>query len=541
MFKELLSTPTTQLGKAGRFVVFQIKMWSHCTRLLEKNRAGQQAAALAYHTVFGIVPLAIVMLMVFQALSPDIGRNVKQLLYEHMNLTQIKFSIKGDPNQVDPNSSRATQDPNTADPNQAEAGQHAIDPNRATAIQDPNAADPNSARLGASKGENEPDRNEKLLTEYLDDIVNTFFAGLNKGSITIASLLIVVWAALGLLSTIERAFNQIWHVARGRGFLHRIINYWAILTLGPLLIGLGVYFSTRYASLGDIQRKIVDIPRFGPIIVQYFVATAAFFLLYFVLPNTKVKAKAAIWGALVAALVWTVAKWGFGQYVTEFIPYSTIYGLVGIVPLAVLWIFITWLIVLFGLQLTFTTQHLKTLDAAEMAAARKTEESFIANDMTAISLVRLIAAAFQRSKAPLQTEVLCSKLDIPGEFGQRILTQLVRKEILIKTAEPAIGYVPARDPAGIKLSEIVDALSQVGIAQPNPEDSPTLAQISEDQKQKLARYSLSEILDDPHMDAVLSPDPDQAHSPRPVVDENHSEAENTPQSAQDAPDTPDQF
>ena len=58
--KNLLTTPTAQLGKASRFVVFQIKLWSHCTKILEMNRSGQQAAALSYYTIFGIVPLAIV-------------------------------------------------------------------------------------------------------------------------------------------------------------------------------------------------------------------------------------------------------------------------------------------------------------------------------------------------------------------------------------------------------------------------------------------------------------------------------------------------
>ncbi len=65
--KELLSTPTTQLGKAGRFAVFQIKLWSHCIRLLETNLAGRQAAAMSYHTVFGLVTLAIVTLLIYQS------------------------------------------------------------------------------------------------------------------------------------------------------------------------------------------------------------------------------------------------------------------------------------------------------------------------------------------------------------------------------------------------------------------------------------------------------------------------------------------
>ena len=101
MLTKLLSTPTTQLGKAGRFVVFQIKLWSHCARLLKKNRAGQQAAALSYHTIFGIVPLAIVMLLIFQSFPAyrDVGEKIKNFAYNQANFSDFKSPAHdaGDP------------------------------------------------------------------------------------------------------------------------------------------------------------------------------------------------------------------------------------------------------------------------------------------------------------------------------------------------------------------------------------------------------------------------------------------------------------
>jgi membrane protein len=431
--EKLLTTPTTQVGKAGRFVVFQIKLWSHCARILEKNRSGQQAAALSYYTIFGIVPLAIVILLLFQSLSAeDVGQNVKSLVYDYLELREIRYSTN--------------------------------------------------------------DGQEVLLTNHIDAIVQQFFEGLNKGSLTFISAVIVIWAALALLSKIEKSFNNIWHVTRGRNFLQRIINYWAILTLGPLLIGLGVYISNQYERLGELQKTILSFSRIGPLLMSYIVATVVLFLLYFIMPNTKVRAKAAIWGAAVAALVWIIAKWGFGKYVTEFIPYSKIYGVVGLVPLGVLWIYITWLIVLFGLQLTFTTQHLKSLDAAEIAAARKTEEHFIANDLTIINIVREIAAAFQDNQAPVPPEEICGKLDIPAEFGQKILDHLVNSKLIVRTSEPAAGFLPARDPANIKLSEIAEAMETPGFAQPASDRWPGLQKIAESQRNNLARHTLKEAL-----------------------------------------------
>ena len=383
IFSELLTTPSTQLGRASRLAVFQIKLWSHCARLLRLNRAGQQAAALSYRTIFGIIPLAIVMLLIFRLFPAysDIGTKVKDLIYDELQLSNIKYQV------------------NNNDENAA-------------------ASDPNDTIL---------------LTKSLDDIVAKFFIGVHSGSVTLVSFLIVIWASIALLSTIEKAFNNIWHVPKGRNFLQRLINYWALLTLGPILLGVGVYITTTNAAFAEFENTQSDIL---PAVLSYLISAIAFFLLYFVLPNTKVRVKPAIWGAAVAALVWAAAKWIFSVYVTEFIPYNQVYGMLGLIPLSVFWIYVSWLIVLFGLQLTFTTQHLKSLDAAEIEAAHQNEDYFIANDITAINIVREIAVAFQNNKAPLTAETISGKLDIPPELTEKILHTFVSRGIIAKTSEP---------------------------------------------------------------------------------------------------------
>jgi len=435
MFQELLSTPSAQLGKAGRLAVFQIKLWSHCVRLLKANRAGQQAAALSYHTIFGVVPLAIVILLIFQLFPAhkNVADRIKTLVYEQLHLTTIEYHP-------------------------------------------------------------DPQNPEKkiMLTDYLDGIIGDFFKGVDTGSVTIISTIFVIWAAVELLSTIERAFNNIWHVPIGRNLLHRIINYWAILTLGPLLLGVGIYLITQYTAAVQIRRTVLS--SIGPALLSYLLSTVGFFLLYFVLPNTRVQAKAAISGAAVAALVWAIAKWGFGLYITEFVPYGKVYGVLGLVPLSILWIFISWLIVLFGLQLTFTTQHLKSLDAAEIASARKREEFFIANDLTIINIVREIAAAFERNMAPVPAEIICSKLNMPAEFGEKILDHLVSSGFIARTSEPAVGFLPVKDPANIRLSEVADAVAAASFVQPPSEQPDSLLQIFQSQRDILAQYSLKEIL-----------------------------------------------
>ncbi|MBN1359867.1 MAG: YihY family inner membrane protein [Sedimentisphaerales bacterium] len=433
---ELLSTPTTKLGRASRFLVFQIKLWSHCVRLLKRNRAGQQAAALAYYTIFGLVPLAIVVLLIFQSLpnSENLAERVKQFAYDQFHLNQIEY----------------TQEVN---------------------------------------GVEEIVR----LTDRLDDILRGFFTGLDRKSLSVLSVVLVVWAASVLLSTIERAFNRIWHVSRGRGFLHRMISYWALLTLGPLLLSAGIYVTTQYAAFTLIEKTV--LAHVAPYVLNYLLSVLGFFLLYFVLPGTKVKPGPALWGAAVAALVWSLAKFGFSAYVTEFIPYSKIYGVLGLIPLTIFWIHITWLIVLFGLQLTYTTQHLPTLEAAEIEARSPAKQDhFITNDLTVVNIAREIAQAFERNEGPVTSDALCSRLNLPPELGEDIVEHLVEEGLLVKTSAPRVGLVPARQPEHIRLSDLAGAVAAVAHGQPIPHEQPNLDKLVQAQQQLLARYTLKDML-----------------------------------------------
>ena len=448
LLRELHSTPTEKLGKAGRFLVFQVKLWPHCFALLGKNKAFQQAAALSYHTILGIVPLAIVALLIFQTFPTysEIGEQVKSFAYEQMQLANIRYPSPTEPGKT------------------------------------------------------------IMVTDQLDIIVNNFFSGAGEGSIAFVSIIIIIWAAITLLLTIEKAFNNIWHVTRARGFLHRVINYWALLTLGPLLMGLGVYVTTKFAILGRLQDTLLH--HFAPFI-SYIIATIAFFLLYFVMPNTKVSARAAAWGAGLAAIIWSIAKWVFGLYVTQLVPYSKVYGVVGLIPLTVLWVYITWIIVLFGLQLTFTTQNLKSLDRSHIEESRRRAEQFIANDITAINIVREIAEAFQKNSAPVEPERIQSKLALPGELADRLFSLLIKNGIIARTSEPKVGFIPVKDPSNISLAEIGRTVAQAAFAQSVMDQPQIVYDIAKIQQETLAKYNLRQTLSDKNNPtATPEPQPD---------------------------------
>jgi membrane protein len=433
MFDKVLSTPTAQVGRIGRFAIFQIKLWIHCFRLLKKNRSDQQAAALSYYTMFGIVPLAVVMLMVFQFFPAyrDAGQEIKNSVYSQLHLSTIEY-------------------PDPA--------------NTSTNIK---------------------------LTDNLDAIVAKVFAGFNQGTIAVLGAVLIIFAALMMLLTIEAAFDQIWGVGISRSILHRIVNYWAILTLAPLLLATAIYVATKYAAIDQLQKTVLS--HIAPAVVSYFASAAGFFLLYLLLPNTKVKIRAAIWGAVVAAIVWTLAKWGFKLYVVKFIPYNQIYGALGLIPLSIFWVYLSWLIVLFGLQLTYTTQHISTLDAAEIAAAQKQEEYFIANDLTIMNMVGEIASAFKAGDGPVEAETISGKFNMPPELAEKVLSHLVARGILARVSEPKDGFLPAKSPDEMKLSEIAAAIAVAGFGQ--SVDAPAgLRKVAQSQQEMFSQFNVTQLI-----------------------------------------------
>ncbi|MFA5293570.1 MAG: YhjD/YihY/BrkB family envelope integrity protein [Phycisphaerae bacterium] len=436
MFEKLLSTPTHELSKFTRFLIFQIRLWPQCIKLLVKNKAYIQAKVLSYNTIFGFVPLAIVTLLLFHSIGAfeKIGDPLKNFVYEQTFLKNIQY---------------------TADPN-------------------------------------DPEKKINLAQKF-DEFTASYYENLNTGSITVVGSLIVIWVAIMVLITIENSFNTIWGVTRGRNFVQRVSNYWAFLTLGPLLFGVVVYVNARYSITSHFTHGVFTY--IAPL-VPFVVAFAGLFALYILMPNAKVSAKAAFWGALVAALVWTLAKWGFGVYV-KFIPYSKIYGVLGLIPLAVLWIYITWLIVLFGLQLTFTTQNLTTIEQAEKAAAFRRQEYFLATDMQLINVMKFICAKFETQNVPVPPELVCSQLNLPADFTDKVLNHLVKSGLLLRISEPAAGYAPATNSENVKLSDIYDAVAKASFAVEGAapgDESAVIKQITDNYRQSLAQYTVKNLM-----------------------------------------------
>jgi len=190
------------------------------------------------------------------------------------------------------------------------------------------------------------------LGEQIRTYIEEFSA--NTGQLTIWGLIFLLVTALTLLATIEDAFNDIWKVKKGRSLGHRILVYWTMLTLGPILIALSLSLSSYMWSLTTFSdREVVNSVK-GSLLayLPFVLEVVAFVLFYFSVPNCMVRFKHAVIGGTVAALLFELAKYGFGQYLSHVKSYQLIYGALAILPVFLIWIYLSWLVVLIGAYIT---------------------------------------------------------------------------------------------------------------------------------------------------------------------------------------------
>lgn len=163
----------------------------------------------------------------------------------------------------------------------------------------------------------------------------------------------LLFTSAAMMGMIERAFNQIWRVREVRPLPQRIMIYWALVSLGPLMFGLSITATTQLVmATSDIAHAAPFLGTLFYTIVSVALTTGAYTLLYMAVPNRFVDWRDAVWGALVAAIAFEIAKRLFAMFIRQFPTYAIIYGALAALPLFLLWIYLSWVITLVGALLT---------------------------------------------------------------------------------------------------------------------------------------------------------------------------------------------
>ncbi|MBA2659317.1 MAG: YihY family inner membrane protein [Nitrosospira sp.] len=285
-----------------------------------------------------------------------------------------------------------------------------------------------------------PEAANKVIAVYMQQFAD------NAVRLTAIGTAFLGATALALMLTIDKSLNAIWRVTRLRPLLHRLLIYWAILTIGPLLMGASLSLTSwlMRISMGLTQ----GIPGINGALLQLaplLLTSIAFAIPYLIVPNRQVSWRHAIAGGVAAAVGFEVMKQGFAFYITHFPTYQAVYGAFATIPIFLLWIYLSWLMVLLGAVIAASLSSWRFHEWRQDPTAQG--KQFI----DALRLLQVLGEAFRTGKVETYGS-LHDRLMLSFEEMERILDVMSRANLVQQVK--AGGWVQILDPGKVMVIDI---------------------------------------------------------------------------------------
>jgi membrane protein len=284
-----------------------------------------------------------------------------------------------------------------------------------------------------------PENATIIITQYMQQFADS------ATRLTAVGIVFLALTAMTMMLTIDNAFNVIWQVTRPRPLVKRLVAYWAVLTLAPLLIGASLSLTSWLVGLSIGHGKVVS--PFGIVVLKtlpIFFSALAFTILYRLVPNRHVPRIHALIGAVVAAVVFETMNRVFGYYVSHFPTYKLVYGAFASIPIFLMWIYFSWLTILFGAVIAASLSHWRTPALQQLAPANQLLE--------ALKVLKILAGGLEKGKVSTLQE-LSKSLHLGYDTLERILEDLASVDLVRKVE--ADGWVLMRDANHIRVTELL--------------------------------------------------------------------------------------
>jgi membrane protein len=421
---------------------------------LYRSRIPQMAASLAYRTIFAIVPTLVVVVVVLQVFTPQEKLDsLVHRVFDFLGVSRIAVEdtslFVGPPTPVE------------MLPDDAVTETARID----TVIQD--------------------------LMDRVSDISITAIGSVGLG--------LLIYSALSMLVELEQAFNEIYAAPTGRSWTRRLMQYWTTLTLGVIM--LGATFLDTSGWLGGLS--VAGVIGFA---LSVGMSTLALLFLYTTIPNTRVNIHHALAGAVVAAILWETGKWGFSKYIEYSTGYEKLYGSLALIPLFLFWIYITWLIVLFGLQVSYGLQTFKDWKKRQ---GRYQHQQAVIEPAAIVGVLAVVVRRFRAGRASDATDV-SEQTGLPAIIAFKMLELLAGAGFVHRVATgAAVGgakgraaestgeaFTLARPPEEIGVAEVLAIGQQMAPAREEGRAGEVLALLRKAQRLAAAPFTIAELAAD---------------------------------------------
>ena len=404
--------------------------WAFTVRSFVQNRCLIRSSALSYTTLLAMIPLLAIAISVTSSLlkkegEHDIYKAVDKFIANVMPPATVDASITNDMFMAAPHNSQA--ETNTS----AETSTNAVAGPAAAA----------NARVAV----------QSVVAEN----IHTFIHNTRSGALGVTGFALLLFIAISMLNSIEGTFNDIWGVERGRNWLMRVGRFWIAISLGPILVAvaIGLAGGSHFQATSAVIQKT---PVIGWLLIQIVTLLFIWFtfaLIYQFVPHAKVQFRSALAGGITAGTLWHLNNvFGF-LYVSRVVGSSKMYGGLGLVPVFMAGLYLSWAIMLFGAQTAYAFQNRKIYLLEKMIEDVTPRD----REILALRLMAAIGRRFQDGQKPGEVPEISAELEIPTKLAQRILQTLFDSGLLTEIAGNS-AYTPARPLESITVHDILYAM-----------------------------------------------------------------------------------
>ena len=286
-----------------------------------------------------------------------------------------------------------------------------------------------------------------------------FVDNIKVGVLGSLGLGLLIYTVISLIKKIETAFNYTWRISSFRSLSQRFTDYLSVIMVGPVLIFTAIGLTASVTN-SDVVNTLSSIEPFGSLLAilskltPYALIIAAFTFIYKLVPNTQVNLKPAFVGAVIAGILWESIGWLFATFVANSSNYTAVYSGFAILVVFMIWLYLSWMILLTGSSIAFYYQHPEQINNRHQILRL----SCRLREKLALLVMHHIADSFDRHSGYWNTQKLAEELHVSSEALVLVLDALEDADIIIRTGEHLTDYIPAQSLEHIRLLDIFDAV-----------------------------------------------------------------------------------
>ncbi len=325
---------------------------------------------------------------------------------------------------------------------------------------------------------------QQEVLSFLMDFANKMLQNTEGSLIAGLGFVILFWSVIKMLSNIEESFNDVWRIKKSRTWGRKFSDYTAIMIFAPvLLIGSSAGTVVLKTMIQEFTQGNTLLEAVGPYLtflinlIPYFLVWVLFTLLYTFMPNTHVKFKSGLIAGIIAGTIYQVFQVLYIEFQGMVTTYNAVYGSFAALPLFLMWLQLSWLIVLFGAEISFAEQNVENYEYE----AETTEISYDYKRLLSLYILHVIIRNFEKNEVPLHAQEISHRLEMPIRLVREILFNLNSSGLiseLVTDTDKQLAYQPAFDINKMTINKVTDVLEKAGSDKIPVLETDTYSQLS---------------------------------------------------------------